>query len=108
MANFTRKTITLSDRKVVNGVQKIQRDYYNKVREFMATASDAQIDLIAGGLGQADTLGVFAVEQEREARKEAMLGFTVFEKPVDEAPEADSDTGEIQDGDFDEDLKAGE
>lgn len=83
MANFTRKTITLSERKVVNLAQKIQRDYYNKIREVLATASDAQIDLFEKAVGADDTQAAFAVKQEREARQEGMLGFTVFEKPAE-------------------------
>lgn len=106
MAAYNRKTVTLSTRKVVNTAQKIQRDYYNKMREFMATASDEQIDLIAGALGKADTLGAFAVEQEIEARKEQMLGFTVFEKPADENPDHVFPGVEIADPEADADAEA--
>lgn len=102
MASYTRKTIALPARKVVNTAQKIQRDYYNKVREFLATASDEQIDLIEKALGKADTLGAFAIEQEREARKEKMLGFTVFqtEIPATEATDTESDDPDAYDQGF--------
>ena len=94
MAYTSRKTIALDDRKFVNTAQKIQRDYYNKIREFLATASDEQIEKFVVAVGEADTMARFAAEQEQEARKEKYLGFTVFEK-IEETDEHDHMDDEI-------------
>lgn len=80
---YSSKTVTMSNRKFVNRAQAIQRRYYNEVRNFLATASDEQVEQFKTAIGQADTLGVFAAEQEQEARKEGMLDFTKFEKPAE-------------------------
>jgi len=71
------KTIALPKHRLVNEVQSIQRGYYDRLRKFLATASDEQIETIKAALGAADTLGVFAIEQEQEARKAGLLGFEV-------------------------------
>lgn len=85
------KTITLPNHRLVNSVQDIQRGYYDRLRTFLATASDEQIETIKAALGTADTLGVFAIEQEQEAREQGFLGFQVKETEQGEYDEQDEE-----------------
>jgi hypothetical protein len=81
---YQKPTAALTALQFANKAQEIQRKYYDKVREFLATASDEQVEQFKTAIGQADTLGIFAAEQEQEARK---TGFTAFTAKAQVEPE---------------------
>ena len=83
-----RQTASMSPIRFARTAQAIQRKYFDKVSELLATATDEQVEQFKTAIGAADTLGVFAAEQEQARRSEGFLAAPAVKDEPASASEA--------------------